>query len=683
MAVAVYVRVSTEEQRERQSILTQREFAERYCALHQLVVYRVFSDDGVSGTVPLERRPDGGQILRDAQLRKFDQLLIYRLDRLGRETRLILNAVAELEKLGVRVRSMTEEFDTGSATGRLMLTLLSGFASHERDVIRERSVAGTQRVAEAGAWLGGIVPYGYRKVGEKRAASIVVSEDPIPGLAMSEAEVIREVFRMATVERKSCREIATRLNDLRIPCAYTRDDRLILRGKRKQKTSGIWGPGRIRGLVTNSTYKGIHEFGKRTKTSRPTISRPVPAIVSEAIWQKAQANLKAHFLFGARNAKRQYLLRGLIKCGLCGLTYVGVASVRPNGKQEFYYRCNGAHSPAIYEKAEHRCRSKSIRGDHLEEQVWADVEAFLRDPKPILEQLHARLESDASGSDQIRKQVNRLEGLLSQKADERNRVVSLFRRGRLNETDLDNQMDEIGREEVALEAQLADLRSRITGADSVGTTVSSAQTLLAKLRKRLDEPISWELKRQLIEVLIDGVRVDTVEECGVKQSRITVTYRFSQPDQAMPVVLPQPYSSRSAVRIPTVPQTIGDHIRKARLSRKLMQKDVAAEIGVCEASVFNWEANTGTPEFTFMPAIIGFLGYNPLPEAASLGESLVRRRTELGWSQKEAAKRLQVDPGTLARWERGEREPTGVFLKRVSRFLHEAAALNHRLREVG
>jgi site-specific DNA recombinase len=169
VAVAVYLRVSTEEQRERQSIATQREFGERYSQLHSLAVFRVYADDGISGTVPLENRPEGGQILHDARLGKFNQLLVYKLDRLGRETRLILNAVAELEKYGVRVRSMTEEFDTGSATGRLMLTLLSGFASHERDVIRERSVTGTLRVAQAGVWLGGIVPYGYRKQGRNGA----------------------------------------------------------------------------------------------------------------------------------------------------------------------------------------------------------------------------------------------------------------------------------------------------------------------------------------------------------------------------------------------------------------------------------------------------------------------------------------------------------------------------------
>ena len=67
MAVAVYLRVSTEEQRERQSIATQREFGERYCQLHNHSVYRVYADDGVSGTVPIESRTEGAQILGACQ----------------------------------------------------------------------------------------------------------------------------------------------------------------------------------------------------------------------------------------------------------------------------------------------------------------------------------------------------------------------------------------------------------------------------------------------------------------------------------------------------------------------------------------------------------------------------------------------------------------------------------------
>ena len=146
MSVALYLRVSTEEQRERSTIETQRDFAERYCALHHLTAFRVYADDGVSGILPLHGRPEGRRILHDARLHRFDQLLVYKLDRLGRETRLTLDAVAELEQCGVRIKSMTEEFDTATASGRLMLTLLSGFAAHERDVIRERVAPTLRRV---------------------------------------------------------------------------------------------------------------------------------------------------------------------------------------------------------------------------------------------------------------------------------------------------------------------------------------------------------------------------------------------------------------------------------------------------------------------------------------------------------------------------------------------------------
>jgi site-specific DNA recombinase len=483
------------------------------------------------------------------------------------------------------------------------------------------------RVAEAGAWLGGIVPFGYRKVGEKRDAHLVISEEPIPGIAMSEAEVIREIFRMASKEHASCRIISDLLNTLRIPCAYVRDDRLALRGKRKERTAGIWRPGRVRNLIISKTYMGVHEYGKRTKSGRPVIPRAVPVIVTEATWKKAQKTLRENFLFGIRSARNQYLLRGLIKCALCGRTYVGVASNKPNGKRDFYYRCNGAHSPSVYGASE-RCRSKAIRGDYIEEQVWSDVEAFLRDPKPVLEQLHARLESDARGSDQTKKQIARLEGLLAQKAAERSRVVGLYRRGRLTDADLDGQLEEIGKEETALEAQLAELRARIAGADSIEATITSAETLLAKLRKRLDEPVSWELKRRLVEVLVAGVRVDTVEECGVKQSKIAVTYRFSEPDLPMPIVLTQSYGGGRVIRIPTQPQTVGDQIRLRRLHLKMLQRDVAEQIGVDKTSVFKWEANTSRPAKRFMPAVEQFLAL----DESSVGQVALAAPHDVGRS---------------------------------------------------
>src|SRR4051812_7452172 len=77
MAVGIYLRVSTEEQRERQSIETQREFVERYCALHNLPIHRFYADEGISGTVPVALRPEARRLIEDARLHRFGQLLVY------------------------------------------------------------------------------------------------------------------------------------------------------------------------------------------------------------------------------------------------------------------------------------------------------------------------------------------------------------------------------------------------------------------------------------------------------------------------------------------------------------------------------------------------------------------------------------------------------------------------------
>ncbi|GAC1311642.1 MAG: hypothetical protein NVSMB27_48230 [Ktedonobacteraceae bacterium] len=156
MKAAIYLRVSTEEQRERQSIATQRSFAENYCGANHISPYGWYEDEGVSGMIPLDERPDGGsRLLADARAGTIDTILVYKLDRLGRESRLILNAVNDLEALGLQVKSMTEPFDTSTPSGRFMLTILSAVAGLERDTIIQRS-------SRSSAWIR------YRRAGAGR-----------------------------------------------------------------------------------------------------------------------------------------------------------------------------------------------------------------------------------------------------------------------------------------------------------------------------------------------------------------------------------------------------------------------------------------------------------------------------------------------------------------------------------
>src|SRR5437764_13423074 len=88
--VAIYARVSTEDQAERQTVQAQLDFLRKLSDLHGWPIAGEYVDDGVSGTIPLDARPDGRRLLADAGAHSFTTVLLYRLDRLGRQVRVLL-----------------------------------------------------------------------------------------------------------------------------------------------------------------------------------------------------------------------------------------------------------------------------------------------------------------------------------------------------------------------------------------------------------------------------------------------------------------------------------------------------------------------------------------------------------------------------------------------------------------
>ena len=135
------------------------------------------------------------------------------------------------------------------------------------------------------------------------------------------------------------------------------------------------------------------------------------------------------------------------------------------------------------------------------------------------------------------------------------------------------------------------------------------------------------------------------------------------------LVLPRSHRLNLRKQPPEELNTVGDHLLRRRLVLKLLQRQVAEQVGVDKSSIANWESNRTQPGIEYMPAIIRFLSYNPLSPAHNWPDGLVQCRTILGISQEKAAQRIGVDQCTLARWERGEREPAGAFAARALRFL--------------
>src|ERR687889_2668470 len=180
--VALYMRVSSEEQRDRETIEIQREFLEQYCRLYGLEIAEIYADDGVSGTVPLYERPDGRRLLEDAREGRFTAVLVSKLDRLGRSLLVIVDAHDRLDAARATLRSGREPIGTSTPSGRLIFQMLASFAEYDRENIAERTRAGLQGAFRKGKQLG-CIPVGYDVA--ENGAFVVVEE---------EARVVRAII---------------------------------------------------------------------------------------------------------------------------------------------------------------------------------------------------------------------------------------------------------------------------------------------------------------------------------------------------------------------------------------------------------------------------------------------------------------------------------------------------------
>jgi site-specific DNA recombinase len=193
-------------------------------------------------------------------------------------------------------------------------------------------------------------------------------------------------------------------------------------------------------MIASRTYMGEHHYGRRSKDRvRKPIARAVPAIVSAEQWDSAQQVLRSNQIMASRNTKEPMLLRGLIKCGLCGLRFAGMRTPEP--QKDHYYRCIGRQfARGLYGLSGKRCTAKAVNGEYVERLVWADIESFLRNPGEIIERLRQRF-SEQDGEQALRqKELEEFRERLQQKGAERDRVLGLFRRGRIDESILDQQL---------------------------------------------------------------------------------------------------------------------------------------------------------------------------------------------------------------------------------------------------
>ena len=155
--IATYARVSSDEQRDRHTVRNQRAaLSRRLGSEPDVLVFKHYEDDGVSGTIPFEERPGGCALVRDARAGRFSQIWVVRADRLGRDAFELLRIWRVFESIGVALRATDENIDDP-----FYFDIHAVIAANERRKFLERSAEGMNRAAKEGRYTGGIVPLGY------------------------------------------------------------------------------------------------------------------------------------------------------------------------------------------------------------------------------------------------------------------------------------------------------------------------------------------------------------------------------------------------------------------------------------------------------------------------------------------------------------------------------------------
>jgi DNA invertase Pin-like site-specific DNA recombinase len=147
---AIYLRVS----RDDQTTENQRLVLERVAGHRGWVIVQSYQDQGISGAKGRDQRLAFDAMLHDAARRRFDILLVWSIDRLGRSVLHVANALAELDAAGIRLYCDREGIDSSTPMGRAMIQMASVFGEQERSILRDRVIAGLERVRQQGKRLG-------------------------------------------------------------------------------------------------------------------------------------------------------------------------------------------------------------------------------------------------------------------------------------------------------------------------------------------------------------------------------------------------------------------------------------------------------------------------------------------------------------------------------------------------
>ena len=488
---AIYARVSDKSQdtEEKTSISEQIGEMEAYCEGKGLTITARYQEVGRGWS---KKRPEFQRMLADARKGRFDTIVCWKSDRLSRGMYPAAALMEVVEAHQIRLEAVMDAIDMKT------FGLMAAIGKIELDNFRERSTMGKRGTAKQGRVPTGGLPYGYR-----------IGDDGRPGVVEEQAEVVRRIFHMYVHEGMGSPSIAVRLTDEGVPT---------------QTGKSLWRQSYIHYVLANATYTGTWVYGKERHIStedgtksydqpRDTwIEVPVPPLVDEETWERAQALKKQRSRRARRNTKVLYMLQHLLKCGECGHNFHAKSTWRTtnvrNGKKyrydlptpRRYYLCNGQHSMRL------RCRERpSIRAERLEEPIWGEVKRVIQNPGLIVAGIDT---FDAQGGGSLEDEIAQAQRHLRSIQMEEDRAIRLFVSAKITEAQLDLQRKFITERLESARAKLDDYLARESSGAEKRRLMETVLAWARNVGQGIDE-LTDEERKEILQIIVEKVVIDS------------------------------------------------------------------------------------------------------------------------------------------------------------------------------
>ena len=466
IVVALYIRVSTQEQaNEGYSVSEQTERLKKYAEAHGWIIYKVYTDPGFSGgTID---RPGLQQLINDVKRKKFDKVVVYKLDRISRSQKDTLFLIEDVfNKNNVDFVSMTENFDTGTAFGIAMVGILSVFAQLEREKIKERMQMGADARAKEGYYHGGpYAPIGY----EYKDGELIINE--------YEALQIRKIYELAST-------------GLPIYSVYK-----YMRDHNFTHKYGKWRDSSVRSVLTSIVYTGQIQWKNEIYPGRHE------AIIDIETFNKMQDHLSKRDVgkFSKHPFQRTTLLGGIIFCGNCGARYYCKQNVSKKPgvtPAQKYYTCYSRGKSSKSMIKDPNCKNKSWNVKDLDRIVLDEIRKLAIDP----EYMDTLIEDNHSTDDGTDRQIilNRISEIDKQIG----KLVDLYQIGGIDFNAINEKIVSLNEEKASLEFNLDN--------ESVSTpeiSLEETKKILTTFSEVIDSATPEEL-RDLVHSLIDGIVIN-------------------------------------------------------------------------------------------------------------------------------------------------------------------------------